>query len=197
MFFKKKIGSLDYMVVGLGNPGKKYELTRHNVGFRMLDHIADQNRMKVTRAKWNALSATGNLAGAKVLLLKPTTFMNNSGDAVRQAANFYNLPPERVIVIYDDVTLDPGVLRIRAEGSAGGHNGIKSIIEHLGSDKFPRIKVGVGKKPRPDYDLADWVLAMPSSDDRKKIESRADDVAAALELMVKDQLTLAQSKYNG
>ena len=197
MFFKKKSGSLDYMIVGLGNPGKKYELTRHNVGFRMVDSIAEQNRMKVTRAKWNALSATGTIAGAKVLLLKPTTYMNNSGDAVRQAANFYNLPPERIIVIYDDVTLDPGVLRIRAEGSAGGHNGIKSIIQNLGSDKFPRVKVGVGKKPRPDYDLADWVLAMPSSEDRKKIESRTDDVAAAVELMVKDNLTLAQSKYNG
>ncbi len=197
MIFKKAGGSLDYIVVGLGNPGKKYEQTRHNVGYRMLDHIAAKHGIKITRAKFQALSATGRIGAAKVLLLKPTTYMNLSGDAVRQAMQFYNLPPDRVIVIYDDASLDAGVLRIRAEGSAGGHNGIRSLIDNLGTEAFPRIKVGVGQKPRPDYDLADWVLAMPSSADKKLIDARADDVNGALELLLKDQLGMAQSKYNG
>ena len=197
MFFKKMGGGADWIVVGLGNPGKKYELTRHNVGFRMLDAISEQTGIQVTRAKFQALTGSGNIAGQKVLLLKPTTFMNLSGEAVRQAANFYNIPPQRIVVIYDDVNFDPGVLRIRAEGSAGGHNGIKSIIENLVGESFPRIRVGVGKKPRPDYDLADWVLGVPAAEDRKKIDARAEDVFGALELILQDKLQLAQSRYNG
>lgn len=197
MFFRKSGGTLDYLVVGLGNPGKKYEQTRHNIGFRMLDHIADRQGIRVTRSKFQALCGAGRIAGARVLLLKPVTFMNLSGGAVRQAANFYHLTPEQVVVIFDDVSLDPGVLRIRAEGSAGGHNGIKSIIQNLGGEGFPRIKVGVGKKPRPDDDLADWVLASPSADDRKRIDARADDVNDALELILHGKLSLAQSRFNG
>lgn len=197
MFFKKSGGALDYLVVGLGNPGKKYEQTRHNAGFRMLDSVAQRQGIRVARTKFQALCGTGRIAGARVMLLKPVTFMNLSGDAVRQAANFYQLPPERVVVLYDDVSLDPGVLRIRAEGSAGGHNGVKSIIENLGTDRFPRIRVGVGKKPRADYDLAEWVLAAPAAEDRKRIEARAADLNDALELILQDKLSLAQSRFNG
>lgn len=197
MLFKKKDASLDYIVAGLGNPGKQYENSRHNVGFRMLDALADASGIKVTRAKFQALTGTGRIGGARVLLMKPTTYMNLSGDAIRAAADYYKLPPEHIIVIFDDISLEPGHIRIRAEGSAGGHNGLKSIIAQLGSEKFPRVKVGVGAKPRPDYDLADWVLAAPSAADKKHISGRTDDVLAAVELLCKDQLSLAQSRFNG
>ncbi len=197
MLFKKKDASLDYLVVGLGNPGKQYENSRHNVGFRMLDALAERQGVKVTRAKFQALTGTGRIGGARVLLMKPTTYMNLSGDAIRAAADYYKLPPERIIVLFDDISLEPGHIRIRAEGSAGGHNGLKSIIAQLGSEKFPRVKVGVGAKPRPDYDLADWVLAAPSAADKKKIAERTDDVLDAVELLCKDQLSLAQSRFNG
>ncbi|MEG1269160.1 MAG: aminoacyl-tRNA hydrolase [Oscillospiraceae bacterium] len=196
MFFKKKDSALDYIVVGLGNPGKKYDYSRHNTGFRMMDALACSLGTKVTRARFQSLCGTVNISGAKVMLLKPTTYMNLSGIAVREAANYYKVAPENIIVIYDDVSLDAGALRIRAEGSAGGHNGIKSLIEQLGTDKFPRIKVGVGQKPGPDYDLADWVLSMPSSADRKAIEARTDDVCEAVELLVQDRLQMAQSRFN-
>ena len=197
MLFKKDSGSLDCILVGLGNPGKEYETSRHNTGFRMLDALADDARIPVVRAKFQALVGTGTIAGAKVLLMKPTTYMNLSGEAVAQAARFYKIPPERIIVLFDDVSLEPGHIRIRAEGSAGGHNGLKSIIAQLGTQVFPRIKIGVGAKPRPDYDLADWVLGTPSAEDRKRIADRTGDVIAAAELLCQGQLALAQSKYNG
>ena len=154
MFFKKQT-SIDTIIVGLGNPGKKYEGTRHNAGFAALDHVAEKWGVRVTKAKFDALTGTGTAAGVKVLLMKPQTFMNLSGDAVRKAADFYKVPPERIIVLFDDISLAPGRLRIRKTGSAGGHNGIKSIIGNIGQD-FPRVKIGVGEKPRPEYDLADW-----------------------------------------
>lgn len=196
MLFRSRTG-VAYLIVGLGNPGKKYEYTRHNVGWRALDLLASRAGIRVTRARFQALVGTGTLGGAQVALLKPTTFMNLSGAAVEAAAKYYKIPPERVVVVFDDVSLKPGQLRIRENGSAGGHNGIKNIIERLGTDGFPRVKIGVGAKPNPDMDLADWVLSMPSSADRQSIEGRFDDVVSALELIVRGDIKLAQSRYNG
>ncbi|NLC78521.1 MAG: aminoacyl-tRNA hydrolase [Ruminococcaceae bacterium] len=187
----------EYMIVGLGNPGKKYELSRHNCGFRAVDYLCEKYGIKTNRGRFSALTGAGTVAGVKVVVLKPTTFMNLSGNAVEAAAKYYKIPPERIIVIFDDVSLAPGHIRIRKDGSAGGHNGIKSVIERLGTEEFRRIKIGVGEKPNLNVDLADWVLSMPSSEDRRKIASRLDDVAAATELMVKGELTLAQSRFNG
>ena len=195
MFFKKQT-SIDAIIVGLGNPGKKYEGTRHNAGFAALDHVAEKWGVRVTKAKFDALTGTGTAAGVKVLLMKPQTFMNLSGDAVRKAADFYKVPPERIIVLFDDISLAPGRLRIRKTGSAGGHNGIKSIIGNIGQD-FPRVKIGVGEKPRPEYDLADWVLSRLTQDEKKAVEARYDDICGALELMMKGQFDTAMSRYNG
>lgn len=196
MLFQKRLTGIDYLIVGLGNPGRQYEDTRHNAGFRALDAAADAWGIRVVRAKFSALTGAGEVGGSKVLLLKPQTFMNNSGAAVGAAASFYKLTPERVIVIFDDVSLAPGRLRVRRAGSAGGHNGIKSIIAAIGQD-FPRVKIGVGEKPHPEYDLADWVLGKPSGDDSKAIASRTDDVRGAVEMILKGQLDAAMSKYNG
>lgn len=196
MLFAKKQTGVDYLVVGLGNPGLKYEGTRHNAGFAALDAAAGAWGIRVARAKFSALTGSGEAAGARVLLLKPQTFMNDSGTAVRAAADFYKLPPERVIVIFDDVSLAPGRLRVRKSGSAGGHNGIKSIIAAIGQE-FPRVKIGVGEKPRPEYDLADWVLGRPSEADRRAIAARMDDVRGAVELLLRGQADAAMSKYNG
>ena len=157
MLFRKP--ACDWLVVGLGNPGDNYARTRHNVGFRVIDRLAAQLGCKVDRAKFRGLYGQTACKGQKLILLKPQTFMNNSGLSVMDAARFYKLPAERVIVVFDDISLDVGRLRVRADGSAGGHNGIKSIIGALNSQSFPRVKVGVGAKPHPDYDLADWVLS--------------------------------------
>ena len=188
---------VDWLVVGLGNPGANYERTRHNTGFRALDYLADKSGARVTRSRFSSLTGSCKIDGVPVLLQKPTTFMNLSGTAVAAAAKYYKLDPAHVLVLFDDVSLDPGVIRIRESGSAGGHNGIKSIIDSLGTDAFPRIKIGVGKKPNPEYDLADFVLSMPSSADRKLIEARRDDVCAAVAMIVSGKLSLAQSKFNG
>ncbi len=162
---------VSYLVVGLGNPGDKYFLTRHNTGFLTLDYISQKCSVKVDRLKYKSLCAEANICGKRVLLMKPQTFMNNSGEAVAAAASFYKIPPENIIVIFDDISLPVGRMRVRKCGSAGGHNGIKSIIEHLSSDAFPRIKIGVGEKPHPDFDLADWVLSDFSKEDREKLFS--------------------------
>ena len=196
MLFQRRQTGIDWLIVGLGNPGRQYEDTRHNAGFAALDAAADAWGIRVARAKFSALTGTGEIGGSKVLLLKPQTFMNNSGEAVGAATAFYKLPPERVIVLFDDVSLLPGRLRVRRSGSAGGHNGIKSIIAAIGQN-FPRVKIGVGEKPHPEYDLADWVLGKPSGDDRKAIASRTDDVRGAVEMILKGQLDAAMSKYNG
>lgn len=166
---KDEGGAIAYLVVGLGNPGKQYEENRHNVGFRFLDAFAEKMSTRIDRAKFQALVGDVTYQGTRILLMKPQTFMNSSGLAVREAAAFYKIPPERVLVIYDDISLDPGRVRLRRKGSDGGHNGIKSIIEHLGSDGFPRVKIGVGAKPHKDYDLADWVLGNPAPEAREKI----------------------------
>ena len=162
-------GAITHIVVGLGNPGKEYAETRHNVGFRFVDSFAEAQGVKIDRAKFQALVTDVTYAGKRVLLMKPQTYMNSSGLAVREAAAFYKIPAERILVIYDDISLDPGRVRVRKKGSDGGHNGIKSLIAQLGSDAFPRVKIGVGAKPHKDYDLADWVLGTPSPEAREKI----------------------------
>ena len=159
----------EFLIVGLGNPGDKYVNTRHNAGFMFIDYLASKCGTAVTRMKFKSLCGDANVGGKRVLLMKPQTFMNESGEAIIEAANFYKIPPERVIVISDDATLDVARLRVRKKGSHGGHNGLKNIILHLGTDAFPRIKVGVGIKPHPDYDIINWVLGVMPPEDIKSI----------------------------
>ena len=192
-----KSGGAEYIVVGLGNPGREYEGTRHNIGWRALDAAAETWGGRIVKSRHHALCDTVTAGGKKVLLMKPQTFMNNSGEAVGDAARFYKIPPQRVIVLSDDINLAPGVLRIRKTGSAGGHNGLKSIIAHLGSQDFLRLRIGVGEKPHPEYDLADWVLGRFSKEDNAAIDRRLPDVVAALELMLAGKPDEAISKYNG
>ena len=197
MFFSRKPqGPVSWLVVGLGNMGGQYEHTRHNVGFEVIDQIADTLDVPVQRLKYKALTNTVTLGGEKVLLMKPVTFMNLSGEAVEQAAAFYKVPPERVIVISDEVALEPGKLRIREGGSAGGHNGLKNIIAHLHSDRFPRVRVGVGQKPHPDYDMADWVPGKPQGEDRKNIDEAVKRAAQAVEVYIRDGAQKAMSRFN-
>ena len=195
MFFAKK-AAVEYIVAGLGNPGKKYDGPRHNTGFAALDHLAQQWGAQVTKAKFDALVGTASVEGAKVLLLKPQTFMNLSGVAVQKAADFYKVPAQHVIVLFDDISLAPGKLRVRPAGSAGGHNGILSIISALGQE-FPRVKIGVGERPRPEYDLADWVLSRFTAQEWAAVTARFDDVCNAVSMIMKGQLSAAQNKYNG
>lgn len=155
----RETGPVEYLICGLGNPGTQYENTRHNTGYMALDTIAERQRLPVKRLRFKSLTADAVIGGARCLLMKPTTFMNNSGEAAAEALRFYKLPSERLIVLYDDISLDVGRIRIREKGSDGGHNGIKSIILETDSDRFPRVKIGVGAKPNPDYDLARWVLS--------------------------------------
>ena len=187
---------VSYMVVGLGNIGKQYEHTRHNAGFLAIDYIAEKFGAKIDRVKFHATVSEANIGGARVLLMKPSTLMNNSGVAVAEAASFYKIDPEHIIVLHDEISFDPGVLRIRRKGSAGGHNGLKSIIAHLSSDDFPRVKIGIGKKPTPDYDLANWVLGKFSEGDLKQLSSRFGDISDAVELMIKGKIDEAMNKYS-
>lgn len=189
-------GTPEFIVVGLGNPGSKYEATRHNTGFIFMDMLADKYGIKVNKIKFKAVTAITDINGHKCLLLKPQTFMNESGQSIREAASFYKIPPEKVIVVFDDISLDCGKMRIRRKGSDGGHNGIKSIIYQLNSDEFPRVKIGVGKKPHPDYDLADWVLSNFSKDELKLMRDAAEKAVGAVELMVNGEIDAAMSKYN-
>ena len=193
---KTETGPVTHIVVGLGNPGAKYEKTRHNAGFIAIDHIASKLGAKLDRVKFHALVCECELGGKRVLLMKPETFMNNSGVAIGEAAKFYKIPPERVIVLHDEISFDAGLFRIRRKGSAGGHNGLKSIIEHLGSDGFPRIKIGVGQKPSPDYDLVDWVLGKFPKEAEAAIGARLDDIHSASELIVRGEIDLAMNRYS-
>lgn len=199
MIFKRNkeyTGTFDYMIVGLGNPGKQYENTRHNAGFICIDMLADKYSVKINKLKFKSLMGEGRVEGKRCLFLKPQTFMNLSGEAVRDAAEFYKIPPERIIVIFDDISLDPGKLRIRRKGSDGGHNGMKNIIYHLKSDMFPRIKVGVGAKPNPEYDLADWVLSRFTKKEADEIKKAAENTVGAVEIMVTGDIDKAMSRYN-
>lgn len=194
MLFKSS--SCEYLVVGLGNPGSQYEATRHNVGFRAVDALAKEAGVKIDRAKFQALTAQVTVGGVRVLLMKPQTYMNLSGVAVKQAADFYKVPPERVLVLFDDIDLDVGRLRIRRNGSAGGHNGIKSIISSLGSQEFPRIKIGVGAKPHPDYDLADWVLSRFTLAEQKLLDPAIEHAAEAVPVIFTQGIERASSQFN-
>ncbi len=186
----------EWLVVGLGNPGDKFENTRHNVGFMTIDELAERRRVPVQKLKYRALTNTVELAGTRVLLMKPVTYMNLSGEAVRQAADFYKIPPERVLVISDDVSLPLGKLRVRKSGSAGGHNGLKNIILHLGSEDFPRVKVGVGGKPHPDYDMADWVVSKFAGEDKKTIDEAVKRAADAVECFLREGPDRAMNRFN-
>ena len=197
MFFSKKSGGVEWLVVGLGNPGDKYEGTRHNAGFMVIDQLAEGLKIPVQRLKFKALTNTAEIAGHKVLLMKPVTYMNLSGEAVGEAAAFYEVPPERILVLSDEVSLAPGKIRVRRSGSAGGHNGLKDIIAHLGTDQFPRIRVGVGQKPHPDYDMADWVLGRFQGEDKKAVEAAVERAAGAVECLIEKGVDQAMSRYNG
>lgn len=184
-----------YLIAGLGNPTKEYDKTRHNVGFSVIDVLADRYRIDISEKKHKALCGRGVIEGQKVLLLKPQTFMNLSGESIRVAADYYKIEPEEMIVIYDDISLDPGQLRIRLKGSAGGHNGIKNIIANLGTQDFPRIKVGVGAKP-PRMDLADYVLSRFGAGEQKLMEEAFGEAAEAAVMMMTDGAERAMNHFN-
>ena len=188
---------ISHIVVGLGNPGDKYFTTRHNAGFLTMDYIAQKYSAKIDRLKFKSLCGEATIGGKSVLLMKPQTFMNNSGEAVGEAASFYKIAPENIIVICDDVNLDVARLRVRRKGSDGGQNGMKSIINHLGSDAFPRIKIGVGQKPHPDYDLASWVLSEFSEEDKKKLFESFTVVCNGVEKILSGDVDGAMQVCNG
>lgn len=198
MLFKKNFlkGSFDFIVVGLGNPGKKYERTRHNVGFRVIDYLCEKHEVSSTRKKFDAICAKISIGGKNILLLKPQTFMNNSGLSVAEAANFFKVSPENIIVVFDDISLSPGKLRVKRKGTAGGHNGVKSIIKLLGSEDFPRVKIGVGKKPNPNWDLANWVLSRFSESEDELIDQAVGKAYDALKYIIDDQIDKAMNLVN-
>lgn len=195
MFFKPKDEC--WLIVGLGNPGREYEKSRHNCGFRCLDLLAERLECKVDKLKFQGLWGQTSYGGKKLFLLKPMTYMNLSGRAVLQLSAYYHIPPQRIIVLFDDISLVPGRLRVRADGSAGGHNGIKSIIQELGSQDFPRVKIGVGAKPNPEYDLADWVLSSFSAADEKALAVSLDNAAKAALAIIDSGVPEAANRYNG
>lgn len=194
MFFSK--GGAEWIVAFLGNPGLKYNGTRHNAGFMAADAMEKKLGVSINKMRFKALAQTADIGGKKVLLMKPQTFMNLSGDAIVQAANFYKVPPERVIVVSDETALPIGRLRIRRGGSAGGHNGLKSVIARLGTDQFPRIRLGVGDKPHPDYDMADWVLSAFKGQDAADMELVAKKAADAVECYITEGADRAMNRFN-
>ena len=198
MFFKKtlKSGAPEFLVAGLGNPERRYALTRHNSGFLCVDELAERHGFKINKLKFKSVIADTKLGGHRVIVMKPQTYMNNSGEAVAEAARFYKIPPERIIIIFDDISLDVGKLRIKRKGSDGGHNGIKSIIAHLGSSDFPRIKLGVGHKPENFDDLADWVLSEFKKDEAAPLKTAIDSACNALELLLDGEIDEAMNRYN-
>ncbi len=187
----------NWLIVGLGNPGREYEKTRHNCGFRALDILAENLNCKVDKLKFQGLYGQSNYGGRKVFLLKPQTFMNLSGRSVLQLSAYFNIPPQRIIVMFDDISLEPGRLRIRPDGSAGGHNGIKSIIQEIGSQSFPRVKIGVGAKPHPQYDLADWVLSAFTAQEEKALAVSLKNAADAALTIINRGVPEAANKFNG
>ena len=186
-----------WLIVGLGNPGKEYERTRHNCGFRALDVLAGKLGCKIDKGKFQGIYGQANYGGKKLMLLKPLTYMNLSGRSVLQLSAYFNIPPQRIIVMFDDISLEPGRLRVRADGSAGGHNGIKSIIQEVGSQEFPRVKIGVGKKPNPEYDLADWVLSTFSAQEEKALTVALNNAADAALAIIDHGVPEAANRFNG
>lgn len=189
-------GPPTHLVVGLGNPGAQYEGTRHNAGFYALDRVAEDAGCQVKTARFRALTGDAAIGGCHVLLMKPQTLMNLSGESVGAAANFYRIPPEHIIVLCDDIHFAPGTFRIRLHGSHGGHNGLKNIEAHLSSDRYVRIKIGVGDKPTPEYDLADWVLGKFPPDDRKKLDGIRPSVSDAVTLILEGKAEEAMARYS-
>ena len=196
MMFSKNSGGYEYLIVGLGNPGAKYEMTRHNAGFLAVDLFAIKENFNIKKLKFHALVGDVKIGGKKCLVMKPQTFMNNSGESVGEAAKFYKIPPENIVVISDDISLDVGNIRIKRKGSAGGHNGLKSIIAHLGSENFIRIKVGVGKKPFADYDLADWVLGRFPKEKESDLKQALENAVDSIPYIVNNQIDKAMNLYN-
>ena len=186
-----------WLIVGLGNPGREYERTRHNCGFRAVELLADTLGCKIDKAKFQGLYGQVNYGSKKLLLLKPQTYMNLSGRSVLQLSAYFHIPPQNIIVLFDDISLEPGRLRIRADGSAGGHNGIKSIIQELGSQSFPRVKIGVGSKPNPEYGLADWVLSTFSAQEEKALAVSLKNAADAALAIIDQGVPEAANRFNG
>ncbi|MCM1008614.1 MAG: aminoacyl-tRNA hydrolase [Ruminococcus flavefaciens] len=189
-------GKIEYIIAGLGNPGMEYDNTRHNAGFNVLDTLASQLGENINRLKFKGKTSEASVGGKRCLLLKPTTYMNNSGESIVQAMEFYKIGIDHVIVVCDDISLDTGKLRIRRKGSHGGHNGLRSICELTGSDDFPRIKIGVGKKPHPDYDLAKWVLGKFGKEDTERMKKSAENACECIKLMVQGKTDEAMNKFN-
>lgn len=189
-------GQPEYIIAGLGNPGMQYDNTRHNAGFNVIDMLAKQYNTEINRLRFKGKTAEVTIEGIKCFLLKPTTYMNNSGESIVQAMEFYKLDVDKLIVVCDDISLDCGKIRIRRKGSHGGHNGLRSIIDLTGRDDFQRIKVGVGKKPHPDYDLAKWVLGKFNSDDTEKMKISAENACESIKLMIQGKTDEAMNKYN-
>lgn len=196
MFFKRKTGAVEFMIVGLGNPGVQYQNTRHNAGFMALDATAKALGIRVERARFHAYCGEGVCDGRHVLLMKPQTYMNNSGEAVCEAMRFYKLSADRVLLLFDDISLPVGGMRVRRSGSAGGQNGVKSILQLSGSEAFPRIKLGIGAKPHPDYNLADWVLSRFSEKELSLMGETAEKAAAAAQLIVSGNIEEAMNRYS-
>ncbi len=197
--FKKSspplMGGITHIVVGLGNPDRKYENTRHNAGFIGVDKLAEKHGVTIDRLKYKSYCATVEIGDKRVLLMKPQTYMNNSGQAVVEAMNFYKIPPENVVIIFDDISLDVGLMRVKRKGSDGGQKGMRSIIYLSGKDNFPRVKIGIGHKPEK-WDLADWVLSQFTDDERKTIDGIADKAADAVERILNGDIDKAMNLYN-
>ncbi len=186
-----------WLIVGLGNPGPEYAKTRHNIGFRCLDIVADKLGCAIDKGKFQGLYGVTSYHGKKIYLLKPLTYMNLSGRSVLQLSAYFQIPPERIIVLFDDISLEPGRMRVRGNGSAGGHNGIKSIIQELGSQDFPRVKIGVGAKPHPDFDLAAWVLSPFTASEEKALAVSLENGARAVLTILEEGVSQAANAYNG
>ena len=196
MLLGAKSAAVDWLVVGLGNPGAKYEHTRHNMGFLTVDLLAEQAGVKLNKVKFKSAYNIIPFAGAKCLVMKPQTYMNLSGESVGEAARFYKIPADHVVVISDDISLPVGKLRIRTGGSAGGHNGLKNIIQHLGSDKFPRIKVGVGSPKQAGFEVVDWVIGKPMGEDQKVLTDALDRVVTAVPVLISQGVDRAMNRFN-
>ncbi len=193
--FSRAPAGIDFLVVGLGNPGDKYTNTRHNAGFMALDLLCEKESLTIKKSKFHSLCGEWTTTGRRVLLMKPQTFMNSSGQAIREAASFYKIPPENVLILVDDTALAPGSIRIRKSGSPGGHNGLKSIEACLSSQNYPRIRIGVGAKP-PERDMINWVLSVPEPNDLKAVKQALESCCAAIPIIVSGKLDAAMNQYN-
>jgi PTH1 family peptidyl-tRNA hydrolase len=197
MFFHRSGGGISWLLVGLGNPGNQYAATRHNMGFMALDRLADREGFRFNKLRFRAWTGQWKVGDQQVLVMKPQTYMNLSGRSVLQLSAYFGIPPQRIIVMFDDISLEPGRLRVRAEGSAGGHNGIKSIIQELGSQDFPRVKIGVGAKPNPEYDLAAWVLSTFSASEEKALAVSLKNAADAALSIIDNGVPETANRFNG